>query len=179
MAPAAAMPYAFADAVEGAGGSFDADAHSEAILVHGQFLARDRELLLGLLADALQRPRFEPGELDKLRARRIEFIKAAKDSEPQSLIGSYGRALLFAGHTLWQAGRAAVRPVAGDHHQRAGAEVLSGSIRRRPPDAGVCRRFRSGAALKVAATAFSGWRRAGVAEPPLGPPERVRGRRVS
>src|ERR1700689_5911925 len=51
--------YAFADAVEGAGGSFDADAHSEAILVHGQFLARDRELLLGLLADALQRPRFD------------------------------------------------------------------------------------------------------------------------
>ena len=54
------QPYAFADAVEGAGGSFDADAHSEAILVHGVFLARDRELLLGLLADALQRPRFEP-----------------------------------------------------------------------------------------------------------------------
>ena len=90
--------YAFADAVEGAGGSFDADAHSEAIVVHGQFLAHDRELLLGLLADALQRPRFEAAELDKLRARRIEFIKAAKDSEPQSLIGTYGRALLFAGH---------------------------------------------------------------------------------
>ena len=55
--------YAFADAVEGAGGSFDADAHSEAILVHGQFLARDSELLLGLLADALQRPRLPPDEL--------------------------------------------------------------------------------------------------------------------
>ena len=90
--------YAFADAVEGAGGSLDADTHSEAIALHGQFLSRDRELLLSLLADALQRPHFERSELDKLRERRIEFIKAAKDSEPQSLIGIYGRALLFAGH---------------------------------------------------------------------------------
>ncbi len=90
--------YAFADAVEGAGGSFDAEARSEAILLHGQFLARDHELLLALLADALQRPHFESAELDKLRTRRIEFIKAAKDSEPQSLLGTYGRALLFAGN---------------------------------------------------------------------------------
>ena len=78
--------------------SHDADVHHEAILLHGQFLSRDRELLLSLLADALQRPRFEPDELEKLRARRIEFIKAAKDSEPQSLIGGYALALLFAGH---------------------------------------------------------------------------------
>jgi predicted Zn-dependent peptidase len=46
----------------------------------------------------LQRPRFELGELEIVRTRRIEFIKAAKDSEPQSVIGHYGRALLFADH---------------------------------------------------------------------------------
>ena len=75
-------------------------------LLHGQFLARDRELLLELLADALQRPRFDAGRTRQACAtRRIEFIKAAKDSEPQSLIGSYGRALLFAGAPLWQADR--------------------------------------------------------------------------
>ncbi len=90
--------YAFADAVEGAGGSLEAEAHSEATLVHGQFLASDRELMLELLDDALQRPQFEAAELATVRTRRIEFIKAAKDSEPQSLIGSYGRALLFANH---------------------------------------------------------------------------------
>jgi predicted Zn-dependent peptidase len=169
--------YAFADAVEGAGGSIDADAHSEAIVVHGQFLARDRELLLGLLADALQRPHFEPGELDKLRARRIEFIKAAKDSEPQSLIGIYGRALLFAGHAYG-------KPVGGSEGSLAtitredvlkfyrdhfGADrltlVLAGDF--------------DPASLKQAVSAaFGAWHHAGAPLPPLSVPERVRGRRV-
>ena len=58
--------------------------------------------MLELLADALQRPHFDADELEGLRERRIEFIKAAKDSEPQSLIGSYGRALLFAAHPFGQ-----------------------------------------------------------------------------
>jgi zinc protease len=88
----------FAESVEDVGGSFDAEAHSEAVLLHGQFLAHDSELVLGLLADALQRPHLAPEEFDTLRSRRIEFIRAAKDSEPQSLIGAYGRSMLFAQH---------------------------------------------------------------------------------
>jgi predicted Zn-dependent peptidase len=169
--------YAFADAVEGAGGSFDADAHSEAILVHGQFLARDSELLLGLLADALQRPRLPPDELEKLRARRIEFIKAAKDSEPQSLLGSYGRALLFAGHAYG-------KPIGGSETSLScitREDVLSfyqdhvGADRLTLVFAGDF----DPAAMKGAATAaFASWRTAGVALPPLAPPVRVRGRRV-
>ncbi|HEY7928737.1 MAG TPA: pitrilysin family protein [Steroidobacteraceae bacterium] len=90
--------YEFAEAVEGTGGSLDAEAHREATLLHGQFLAQDRELLLELLADALQEPRFDAAEIDKVRQRRIEGIRAAKDSEPQSLLDSYGRALLFGAH---------------------------------------------------------------------------------
>lgn len=90
--------YAFADAVEGVGGMLGAEARSETIVVHGQFLARDRALMLTLLADALQRPRFDTHDLKTLRTRRIEFIKAAKDCEPQHLIGAYGRALLFGAH---------------------------------------------------------------------------------
>ena len=169
--------YAVADAVEGAGGSFDADAHSEAILVHGVFLARDRELLLGLLADALQRPRFEPAELEKLRARRIEFIKAAKDSEPQSLLGSYGRAVLFAGHPYG-------KPIGGSETSLAAItreDVLSfyqdhfGADRLTLVFAGDF----DPAALKNAATAaFASWRAAGVPLAPLPAPARVRGRRV-
>ena len=34
----------------------------------------------------------------ELRTRRIEELKATKDSAPEALLGSYGRALLFAGH---------------------------------------------------------------------------------
>jgi zinc protease len=90
--------FAFAESIEDVGGSFEAEAHSEALLVHGQFLAKDRELMLTLLADALQRPHLDADEFDTLRARRIEFIRAAKDSEPQSLIGAYGRSMLFAQH---------------------------------------------------------------------------------
>jgi zinc protease len=169
--------YAFADAVEGAGGSFDADANSEAILVHGQFLARDRELLLRLLADALQRPRLAPDELQKLRTRRIEFIKAAKDSEPQSLIGGYGRALLFAGHPYGrptsgsETSLAAIRheDVHKFYHDQFGAErltlVFAGDF--------------DPAALKEEATAaFASWRATGVALPALVAPLRVSGRRV-
>lgn len=90
--------FAFADAVEGVGGSFSAGANAESISVRGQFLARDQRLMLELLADALLRPRFESEELDALRSRHIEMIKAAKDADPSELIGLYGRSFLFHGH---------------------------------------------------------------------------------
>jgi zinc protease len=90
--------FAFADAVEGAGGSFNAAANAESISVRGQFLARDQQLMLELLADALLRPRLDSEELESLRARQIEMIKAAKDTDPSELIGLYGRSFLFQGH---------------------------------------------------------------------------------
>lgn len=98
--------FAFVDAVEGVGGTFNAAAGPESIAVRGQFLARDQRLMLELLADALLRPRFKLEELENLRARQIELIKAAKDSDPAELIGTYGRAFLFRGHPF-------ARPVIG------------------------------------------------------------------
>jgi zinc protease len=106
---------AFAESVEDVGGSFDAEAHSEAVLVHGQFLARDSELMVTLLADALQRPHLTAAQFDTLRARRIEFIRAAKDSEPQSLIGAYGRSMLFAQHAYGA-------PISGSERTLAAAQ---------------------------------------------------------
>jgi zinc protease len=90
--------FQFADAVEGVGGSLNAGAGPESITIRGQFLARDQPLLLELLGDALLRPRFEDDELENLRERQIELIKAAKDSDPSELIGTYGRAFLFRDH---------------------------------------------------------------------------------
>jgi zinc protease len=90
--------FAFADAVEGVGGSFHASASAESISVRGTFLARDQRLMLELLADALLRPRLESEELEALRARHIEMIKAAKDADPSELIGLYGRSFLFRSH---------------------------------------------------------------------------------
>jgi zinc protease len=169
--------YAFADAIEGAGGSLDGAAHSEAIALHGQFLSRDRELMLELLADALQRPRFDPDELDSVRERRIEFIKAAKDSEPQSLIGNYGRALLFGSHpfgspvggseqTLATLARADVRRY---YEQHVGADrltlVFAGD-------------FDPGELRSEVNAAFGGWHRATAPLPALTTAARVPGREV-
>lgn len=94
--------FAFADAVEGAGGNFSVTPGPEALSISGQYLARDQQLMIELLADALIRPRFEVRELEKLRDRRIELIKATKDSDPAELIGVYGRAQLFGAHPFGQ-----------------------------------------------------------------------------
>ena len=61
--------FAFADAVEGAGGNFTVTPGSEALSINGQYLARDQHLMIELLADALIRPRFEAAELANLRER--------------------------------------------------------------------------------------------------------------
>ncbi len=104
--------FQFADAVANVGGSFGAGAGTETVRVSGQFLARDRQLMIDLLADALLRPRLDAREFETLRSRQIEFIKAAKDSDPSSLIANYGRAFLFGDHPY-------ARPVSGSERSLA------------------------------------------------------------
>jgi zinc protease len=169
--------FAFADAVEGVGGSFSASAGTEAIALGGQFLTRDRDLMVELLADALQRPRFERAEFDKLRARQIELIKAAKDSDPSELIGTYGRAHLFGAHPYG-------RPVAGSESSLAaiahedvlayarahfGADRLSIAI---TGDVDVAW------ARRAVSRAFGAWPKARESLPSLAPPQRIDARRV-
>lgn len=169
--------FAFADAVEGVGGSFSAGANAESISVRGQFLARDQQLMLELLADALLRPRFETEELQTLSARHIEMIKAAKDADPSELIGLYGRAFLFEGHPY-------SRPVIGSETSLAaitqqdvldyyaahfGADrltlVFAGDV-----DSGWLRR--------MVTRLFGRWRKAAAAAPELTRTVPLRGRRV-
>lgn len=169
--------YAFADAVEGAGATLDADARSESISVHGQFLARDRALMVGLLADVLMRPRFDAEELAKLRSRRIELIKAAKDSQPQSLLGSYGRALLFAGHPYANPGGGSEQGLAAidrdavlDFYRRQfGADRTTLVVVGDFDPAQLQREIRA---------ALGGWQKAGAVPVPLQPAPRVKGRKV-
>ena len=169
--------FAFADAVEGAGGSLDVGAHAEAIGLHGVFLGSDHALMLELLADALQRPRFDTAELDRVRERRIEFIKATKDSEPQSLIGNYGRALLFGEHPF-------AKPMGGSERSLAAIEVQD--LRRYAREhLGADRTtlvfggdFDIDELSAEVEAAFGGWQAAALPLPPLAAPQRVRGRRV-
>ena len=89
---------AFADAVAAVGGELSVTAGLESISVSAEFLARDAELMLELVADLLQRPTLDEDELGKLRDRSINLIKAAKGSDPGNLLPSYGNAFLFGTH---------------------------------------------------------------------------------
>jgi zinc protease len=169
--------YAFTDALEDSGGSLGAAAGNESLSVSGQFLAGDETLMLNLLGDMLLRPHFEAAEFEKLRSRRIEGLRAAKDSEPQALLGDYAHALLFAGHPFAQ-------PVAGSeatlatlkladvtryYHEQFGPErttlVIAGD-------------FDPGRMRLAVEKVFAGWPRLGRELPALSAPERRHGRRV-
>ncbi len=169
--------FAFADAVEGAGGNFSVSPGPEALSISGQYLARDQPLMIELLADALIRPRFEAAELDKLRDRRIELIKATKDSDPAELIGVYGRAQLFGEHPFGQpigGSEASLQAITRQHvlsyyADHIGADrlilVVAGDV-----DVPALKR--------QVQEAFGGWRRAAVAFASPPEPSRISGRRV-
>jgi predicted Zn-dependent peptidase len=169
--------YEFADAVEGVGGSFHANAVSEAINVNGQFLARDRALMIELVADALMRPKFDAAEFESFRDRQIEFIKSAKDSDPSQIVAIYGRGALFGAHPYGRPQGGSERSlasitqtdVAGFHAQNFGADraalVFAGDLDPKW--------------MKTALTAaFGSWGKAKAALPNLERAPRVTGRRV-
>jgi predicted Zn-dependent peptidase len=169
--------FEFVDAVEGAGGSFSTVTGTEALSISGQFLARDQSLMLELLSDALTQPRFAVAEFEKLRARRIELIKATKDSDPAEVLGTYGRAMLFGAHPYGKPSAGSEESLASIRHRdvldyyraHIGADrlilVFAGDL--------------DVAALKRDITERLGaWRKAGVVAAPVAEPVRVRGRRV-
>jgi zinc protease len=90
--------YQFADAVANVGGTLSTDISREAIAVSGEFLARDADLMVELLADLLRRPRLDAEQFADLRERQIDFLRNAKDSARGALTGVYGAALLFGPH---------------------------------------------------------------------------------
>jgi predicted Zn-dependent peptidase len=169
--------YEFADALEGVGGTFQAAAGAEAISVSGQFLARDRALMIELLADALMRPRLEAAEFASFRDREIEFIKSAKDSDPSQIVGVYGRAALFGAHpyALPQGGSerslAAITrdDVVAYHRENFGADnatlVFAGDL-----DPKWMR--------QAVSTAFAAWGKSAARQLKLSPAPRASGRRV-
>jgi zinc protease len=169
--------YEFADAVEGVGGSFNAAAGSETVSVNGQFLARDRALMIELLGDALMRPHFDAAEFEKYRDRDIEFIKSAKDSDPAQLVGVYGRALLFGAHPYG-------RPQGGSERSLAAitqADVVSYHSANFGADRAVlvfAGDLDPKWMKKALTTAFDSWAKSRSPLPPLARAPRVTGRRV-
>ncbi len=169
--------FQFADAVANVGGSFGAGAGTETLRISGQFLARDRQLMVDLLADALLRPRLESREFETLRARQIEFIKAAKDSDPSSLLSSYGRAFLFGAHPYARAVSGSEQSLATLTHRDVLDYVRAnfGADRATLVFAGDVDPVWIRAAVQ---RAFGQWARASAPPPTLAEPVRVTGRRV-
>ncbi len=89
----------FAEAVDASGGNLRSRADLETITISGTFLARDAGLMVELLADMLLRPALEEDELEKLRDRSINFVRAAKDTNLNALMPIYGQAFLFGEHS--------------------------------------------------------------------------------
>jgi predicted Zn-dependent peptidase len=169
--------FEFADAVAGVGGSFGTGAGTESLSVGGQFLSRDRALMIELLADALLRPKLEAAEFDKLREREIELIKAAKDSDPSNLTTAYGRATLFAGHPYGNPLNGSERSLAAITHADVTAyhRAQFGADRATLVFAGD---IDSAWLKKAIAKAFGKWGRASANLPPLAAVPKLAGRRV-
>ncbi len=89
---------AFAAAVESVGGRLSVSADLEYLRIRGEFLSRDLELALTLIGDMLTEPQLLPAEFDKLKARRIDAIRAAKDRDPGALMPVYAAGFLFGEH---------------------------------------------------------------------------------
>jgi len=88
----------FAEAIDAVGGSLSTEAGLESISINAEFLSRDAGLMVELLTDMLLAPALSSAEVNKLRERRINQLRAVKDSGLQSLVHVYGKAFLFEEH---------------------------------------------------------------------------------
>lgn len=86
----------FSGELDGLGGSFNAhsDGYAPAADISSEFLTKDFDRGLDLVADAILHPVFPETEVRKLIAQRIDAIRAAKDN-PQQSIGYYYQAFFF------------------------------------------------------------------------------------
>jgi len=167
----------FVEAVDSVGGVLSATAGLESITISGEFLARDEALMVELLVDMLRSPALSDAEITKLRDRRIEFIRAAKDGDPRRLTPIYGAAFLFGEHPYGtpvngdEASLARISPadVRGYYRDYFGADRLIISI------AGD---IDAGAMLEKLSRAFSDWGAATAPLPAFAAPKPTIGRRV-
>jgi predicted Zn-dependent peptidase len=69
-------------------------AGTESSTVQANFARADTAALLPLFAEIVQQPSFDDAELGKLRDRKVNGLKQAKEA-PRNVVGNYYRAMLF------------------------------------------------------------------------------------
>ncbi len=89
--------------LDGRGATLNTSADLTSISLSVDALAVDAEWSVALLADLVAKPRFADDEVQKLRDRAIESLKAARQ-QPQALIGQYFLSALYAGHPYGRPG---------------------------------------------------------------------------
>jgi predicted Zn-dependent peptidase len=167
----------FSSAVDQVGASLSVSASNESLTVGAGFMSRDTDLLLSLVADVLIRPTLAPAEFEKVRTNSIQSLAAAKDSDPRSLLASYGDAFLFGSHPYG-------RPPSGE--ERSVAKATLTDLKRFYAEQmggdrliiAVVGDFKTGDMRRRIEAAFGGWRKAGAAPPTVTAPSRSLGRRV-
>jgi predicted Zn-dependent peptidase len=167
----------FAEAIENMGGELSAGAGTESLSIGASFLAKDVDLMLELVADALQRPALAADEFAKARTLAIQSIVAAKDSDPRELIDTYGDAWLFRDHPYGRSVGGSESSLAGitlDDLRQFYAQQVGGD---RLVIAVVGDFDAPAMARKLEAT-FGGWRKAAAPVPKVAPASRLEGRRV-
>ncbi len=168
---------AFAEAVDAVGGRLSASAGLEGINISAGFMSRDAGLMVELLADMLRRPALAADEMNKLRDRTINFIRAAKDSNLNALLPIYGQAFLFGEHPYGN-------PVSGS--ETTLANITHSDLLRYYADhvggdrliIAVSGDFDTSVMRKMLARAFGGWRSAKSALPVVAAASPQSGRRV-
>jgi predicted Zn-dependent peptidase len=102
-----------AEAVESVGGELSLAAELESIRIRAEFLSRDLELALTIIGDLVTAPTLDAQELDILKERQINLIRAARDADPGQLLPTYAARFLFEDHPYGN-------PLAGSEDSLAG-----------------------------------------------------------
>jgi zinc protease len=87
----------FASDLDYIGGAFEADARADFSSISAEFLTKDMDRGLDLVADALLHPTFPNEEVEKLLAQAIDGVRGAKD-DPQQVLGLYYDGYLYETH---------------------------------------------------------------------------------
>ncbi|RJS24037.1 insulinase family protein [Corallococcus sp. H22C18031201] len=167
----------FAEAMEGVGGQMEVVSGREAVILSGEFLARDTGLMVELLTDLLTKPRFDAKELEKTRERMVSEIASNKDGDLRNVVGTYFNAFHFAGHPYGnpvggsEASLAALtrEDVQGWARAHLGADRLVLSV---------VGDFDARALAAKLEAALGGWARAGQPAPTVAATTPTQGRRV-
>jgi len=70
----------FSEAVDGLGGTFNANANEQSTTISAEFLSKDFDRGLALVSEAVLHPTFPDEEVRKTVARRVDSLKSIKDN---------------------------------------------------------------------------------------------------